>query len=376
MMRQTWLILIVIGLLCAACGAAGEPSPTATLVVLPTPPATRPPTASPPPVDTPLPAPSNTRPPTAELTLGGLRQTSAIGTYCWRNLDDVAAGVGLCLDVFGILTPREPLAVPSGPLTAQFALPLAEPPTSAALWVYPAAGEPSAVAGGETLAWPPPATDSIPLPLEVSPTVELNLADGVYVLALFVQWQSVGDVMYGYLVQVGDPQPTPQSAGAEPPATCPAAGADETLYLDPAGRFCLLYPARFRTGDVTADRVNLSGPPLDASVEPVFALLTIEVLGPSDGRALAAVVDSYLAGAAVAGAPMVDRQPAQWGGEPAELLSGLPGLPPSRQLIVIHAATVYHVALLPYDVTALPALPDVEDVWAVVSQSFTFLNPP
>ena len=371
-MRRWWLGLIVLSLVGAACGAAGEATPTATLTVLPTPEDTRPPA----PTATPLPSPSNIRPPTAEMTIGGLAQTSAIGTYCWRDLDDNGTGVGLCADMIGIMTPREPLAVPSGPLTAQFALPLDAPPTSAALWVYPATGEFSPVGGGETLAWQPQVNDPISVPLEVSPTVSLDLADGVYVVALFAQWQDVGDVMYGYLVQVGEPQPTPEAQGGEPPAACPVAGANESPYLDPGGRFCLNYPASFRTGDVTADRVNFYGPPLDDSVEPVFAILSIEALGSSGGKALDAMVDSYLFGAQPEGAVTVDRQPAQWGGEPAELLYGMPGLQASRQLIVIHAGTVYHVVLLPYDVTALPALPDVENAWAVVSQSFTFLDPP
>jgi len=76
----------------------------------------------------------------------------------------------------------------------------------------------------------------------------------------------------------------------------------------------------------------------------------------------------------------IDRQPSQWGGAPAEVLYGLPGWEPAReptrQAIVLHGGTVYHIVLVPYDVNALPALADVENVWAVVSQSFAFMTVP
>ena len=366
-------LVLLVSLAAAACGALVAPTPTATLTVLPTPKATRPP-----PTATPLTAPGSIRPPTADLTINGQAQTSAIGTYCWRDLDSAGTGVGLCVDMIGIMTPAEPLFVPAGPFLAEFSLPLDEPPTSAALWVYPAAAAFSPISGTDTLAWQPALTDPAAVPLEFNPSVSLDLADGVYVIALFVQWQDVGDVMYGFLVQVGEPSPaTTTPAAAALPASCAPTIAAETAFVDPAGRYCLLYPASFHTGDLTGERANFYGPPLDNSVEPVFATLTIEVLGTDGGKPLAAVVETYLYGTSPQGAtPALDRQPSLWGGEPAEVIYGLPGLTPSRQVIVIHGGTVYHIVLLPYDVTAPPALPDVENVWAVVSQSFAFLSSP
>jgi hypothetical protein len=157
--------------------------------------------------------------------------------------------------------------------------------------------------------------DPTAVPLEYNPSVPLDLPDGVYILALFAQWQDKGDVMYGFLVQVGDSQPTatPAAATGELPAACVPASAAETAFVDRAGRYCLLYPSTFHTGDLTADRANFYGPPLDASVEPVFAILTIEALGSDGGKPLSAVVETYLFGANPEGAaPPLDRQPGQW----------------------------------------------------------------
>jgi hypothetical protein len=371
--------LCLLGLAAAttACSALVAPTPTATLTILPTPAVTRrPPTAVPP---TSAPgfdvAPGDVRPPPAELTIGDQTQTSAIGTYCWRSVDDAGTGVGLCADMLGIMTPRDSLAVPPGPFTAELALPLDVPPSTLVLWVYPAAGQPSDLDNTDTLAWQPTDGERYDLELSATPAVTLDLAPGLYVLAVFAQWQDMGDVMYGYLVQVGEPQSVPPPAVGELPASCLPVTANEVSYVDPAGRYCLLYPSSFHTGDLTPDRANFYGPPLDDSVEPVFAALTIEVLGSDGGRPLEAVVEAYLFGVAAEAGVKVARQPAVWGGEPAEVIYGVPGLAPSRQAIVLHAGTVYHIVLLPYDVTAPPALPDVENVWAVVSQSFTFLLP-
>jgi len=367
-------LVLLAALATAACSAVVAPTPTATLTVLPTAAPTRPPTVAPP-TATPAAdyAPGNVRPPTADLTIGSQSQTSAVGTYCWRDLDSAGTGVGLCVDMLGIMTPAEPLVVPSGPFTAAFALPLDLPPTTVALWIYPATGESSVYTDTATLGWQPFLDEQYPVSVAQTPTATLDLADGVYVIALFAQWQDIGDVMYGYLVQVGDPVPTAAPAAGDLPPACRPATEAETAFVDPAGRYCLLYPSTFRTGDLTAERANFYGPPLDASVEPVFAILTIETLGSDGGRSLAAVVDDYLASSFPVGTVAVDRQPSQWGGQPAEVLYGLPGRQPSRQAIVLHGGTVYHIVLLPYDVTAPPALPDVENVWAVVSQSFTFL---
>src|SRR5690242_5822039 len=203
MRRPRWLLsgLFLLSVLAAACSpAALDPTPTVTLTPLDDPATDVPPTQAldePDSTATPLPLPGNVRPPAAVLTIAGQAQTSAIGTYCWTNLTD-GSGVGLCVDMIGINSPNQPLAVPSGPFTAQFALPLDEPPTSTALYVMRANSDPTVYTDTQTFGWPFPSDDSqLSTPLTVSPTVDLALDDGLYVLALFAQWQGVGDVMYG-----------------------------------------------------------------------------------------------------------------------------------------------------------------------------------
>ncbi len=61
-------------------------------------------------------------PPNAILSINGTEQISGIGSYCWSE-----SGPGVCADMIGIITPRDPLAA-SSHFTAHLSLPLREPP--------------------------------------------------------------------------------------------------------------------------------------------------------------------------------------------------------------------------------------------------------
>jgi hypothetical protein len=371
-----WLLA---ALALAACQSLGGAEPTATAVpptgtaVLP---ATAQPTQQPPTAAAPSPTPSAAvapetptttgvvRPPPATLAIGEQTQAAGIGSYCWN----MQAG-GLCADMLGIITPLEALVVAEGAFTAQFNLPLAEAPSALSLNVLPATGEPTIFEGGQ--AWLPEQGGTFELQLEAAPAIELNLAPGLYVLALFTAWEGTGDVVYGFLVQVGEGGPSSGGPAFVLPASCLPSSPDLSPYVDPGGRYCVQFPAAFRIGDVTLDRVNFYGPPLDPSIEPVFASLSIAVEGPAAGRSLAQVVDEYVM--ANAQGVTVMRRPVTLGGEPAELVEGLPGRTLSWQVFVVRADTVYHFSLAPVDPALPQAQPDVDAAWQAAQASFTFL---
>jgi hypothetical protein len=310
-----------------------------------------------------------TEPPPASLLIGGQNQVAGIGSYCWNTSGDPAQGMGLCVDKMGILTPLDPLTVPAGPFTAQFQLPLDQPPSGVSLSVFPATGDPSVFDGVQ--AWMPntDAGQQVELTLEFAPSVELDLPPGLHVFGLFVRWEGWGDVFYGFLVQVREGQ------GAGPafslPARCVPASPAQSPYVDPGGRYCLQFPAYFRIGDVTLDRANFYGPPLDQSIEPLFAALAIQVAGPAAGRDLGAVVDSFVAENSL-GQP-VTRRSLVLGGEPAEVVEGVPGRGLSWQAFVIHDDLVFHLSLFPKDPAFPQTEPDAQAIWQAVEASFTFL---
>jgi hypothetical protein len=371
-LRPLTVLLIAVFFL-AACAPGQTDTPSL-------PPSTNPPpTATPagPATGTPTPALDRPtpdwlvmgEPPPATLTIGGQSQVSGIGSYCWNTSSDPAGGIGLCVDKMGLITPLDPLIVPAGPLTAEFLLPIADSPSEVLLTVYPAQGEPSIFDGGQ--GWMPSfdAAQSFDLALAPAQSIALELEPGLYVFSVFTRWDAWGDVAYGFLVQVGEGQA--DSAAFTLPASCIPASPDRSPYVDPGGRYCLQFPNYFRIGDVTLDRASFYGPPLDQSVEPVFASLGLAVEGPAAGRTLAEIVDAFVAENGL-GLPIA-RRALTLGGQPAEVLEGMPGRALSWQAFVLHQDTVYHLSLFPMD----PALPQAEvdalAVWQAVETSLTFL---
>jgi hypothetical protein len=61
--------------------------------------------------------------------------------------------------------------------------------------------------------WSPKLGDSFDIPLAPPHQLELNLEPGLYVLSVFAQWQEIGDVLYGFLVEVQPAEGSETSPG-------------------------------------------------------------------------------------------------------------------------------------------------------------------
>ena len=140
-----------------------------------------------------------TEPPSALLQIAGEEQISGIGSYCWT---DQNTEIALCNDKIGIPTSPEPIVI-EGPFVTEFINPLTSPPDVLALSTIPVVPEdqlPTEVNGMHW--WPPNPADQFDLPLASPHEIELSLEPGLYVLNVFAQWQGIGDVSYGFLVEV------------------------------------------------------------------------------------------------------------------------------------------------------------------------------
>jgi hypothetical protein len=172
------------------------------------------------------------------------------------------------------------------------------------------------------------------------------------------------------------PTPTMQPPGPETtpqiPASCSSQDDGLAAYFNLGNGYCLLYPERFRVGDVTPWMANFYGPPLDKSVEPVQAGFSIQVRQSADGQTLEQVVTEYIQ-SKVGNTLPVSRSLTTVGGEAAEIIEGLPGRTGNRQALLIHQDLVYHLVLYPVDDSFPQAGPDVEAVWQAATESLTFL---
>ena len=143
-------------------------------------------------------APPTGAPPEATLVINGQSQASGIGTYCWPGVE---GDVSVCADMIGVPTPLEPLEAES-PFLAQFEFPLADPSELQLLAVPVSAEDELEGPSGEYRWWEPKSGEPFPLPIETAPEIELSLEAGLYVLRIFARWEGVGDVLYGFLVEV------------------------------------------------------------------------------------------------------------------------------------------------------------------------------
>ncbi len=190
--RHARIALCVAGVWAAtACEGAPVPSPSA-----PQTPALSPTSTS---AGTPSAEPEFDGPPLATLTIDGAQQLSGIGTSCW-----VTGGLGICADYFAVRTPADPLPASSS-ITATLQLAVQTPPTSLSLAVFAVSPEMDLLPDNlDSASWPFPGEYDLrrELRLESRTQFELALDPGLYVFSIYAVWEHLGDVNYGFLVEV------------------------------------------------------------------------------------------------------------------------------------------------------------------------------
>lgn len=157
------------------------------------------------------------------------------------------------------------------------------------------------------------------------------------------------------------------------PIRCTAREEGLVSFVNSDDGYCLLYPARFRVGDIRPGIANIYGPPLDQhALQPIATGVSILVLGSAADRTLVQIVDEHVK-------PYADQSPltrttAKLGGELAVVVEGVTDRVGSRQIFVIHNGIVYHLTFYPVDEAYPQAASDVEDLWKIVVASFSFLS--
>lgn len=141
------------------------------------------------------------RPPPASLKINGNEQISGIGSYCW---DEALKGV--CADMIGIITPKEPLNA-SSPFTAHLVLPLKEPPEELHFNVIRVTDDEEIKSlTNNSRVWhireKMQKGNYYNLTPERESDINLSLLPGLYVIEAYTRWKEKGSVIYGFLVNV------------------------------------------------------------------------------------------------------------------------------------------------------------------------------
>jgi hypothetical protein len=138
------------------------------------------------------------KPPPAHLEAAGSTQRARIASYCWREDDE-----RLCADYEGIATAPDPLVIES-PSMVNLRLPLTERPLAVQMALQSVTeADMLPFRSEDHQPWNVyPANGHRELALQPTQTVELRLDPGLYVIAVYVQWEPFRTVTYGFLIQV------------------------------------------------------------------------------------------------------------------------------------------------------------------------------
>ena len=144
-------------------------------------------------------------PKAAVLTINGQRQRAGVGTSTWiisKSGDEVGMSHG---DAFAMITPDQALATKS-PFTVTLELPIPIAPSQLYYHIIATAHlEKEEHPQFGTIAWTPyrPADPAeTPLLLEQQQDIPLDLSPGGYVLVVFAEWADLGNVEYGFWIDV------------------------------------------------------------------------------------------------------------------------------------------------------------------------------
>jgi hypothetical protein len=171
--------------------------------------------------------------------------------------------------------------------------------------------------------------------------------------------------------------PTAAEANGLPPSCQPVAGQFAAFGAED-NTFCFRYPDRFQAviPEGTIDAVGMVvGPALDASPDPLRATLLVEAK-PAEGLDLAGATAALLDEFAGMPGVTISQQPIDLGGAPAVLLEGVPGRGGSRDILTVRDGVRLRLLFMPDPAGFPTAKPDLDELFAAVTQSFTFLAAP
>ncbi len=144
-------------------------------------------------------------PPAAVLRVGNQEQVAALAAACWMQAGAEEPPSEVCSEDRDILTPQ--VFLPSGvELNGRLQFHIPVTPTAVAVFLMPVTPadvlEPPS---GGTIRWPIREGQYITLENVTEQDLQLELAPGLNVLHVYAQWEGLGSVGYGFLVEAAAP---------------------------------------------------------------------------------------------------------------------------------------------------------------------------
>jgi hypothetical protein len=158
------------------------------------------------------------------------------------------------------------------------------------------------------------------------------------------------------------------SVDSAAPSGCPTPSDGSLLLTDEARGYCLLYPTSHTVVQLEGGNTEIVVGEVMNHIDPRVSI-TVEDLA---GRTIEQVVDEFLAGYE---GFEIEQSALTVAGEEAILLDGIPGQDFYRMVLVAHDGSLYRLQIFPYDENNVDTLPQAEQLYMLVVDSFRFTTP-
>jgi hypothetical protein len=147
---------------------------------------------------------------------------------------------------------------------------------------------------------------------------------------------------------------------------CPEPAPETAILKDDELGYCLLYPASHVVERLDSGNTEVVVGSIMNHTDPRVSIVVEDLAG----RTIEQIIDEFLAGYE---GFEIEQTKVALGGEEAVLLDGIPGQDYYRKLFVTHDDSLYQLAIFPYDPNLADTLPQAENLYTVVINSFRFL---
>jgi hypothetical protein len=165
-----------------------------------------------------------------------------------------------------------------------------------------------------------------------------------------------------------DPSPTPSDSLL--PLSCQV--TDLNVYINEADGYCFAYQSHFTMGNKPSDGMEVRGPAVDNSSEPIRATFRVEVSPSATDKTLHQQAEDYLGDFSVIDPATFSWSEIQVDGETAWRVEPIPAMLSYRIIFVQHNGSLFRLMYWPVDIPE--AQSDLTDLTQSTLGSFAFMK--
>jgi len=167
--------------------------------------------------------------------------------------------------------------------------------------------------------------------------------------------------------------PTETTSPEDRAGVCPEPGEGQAGYSNDMDGYCFLYPEEYEAREPSPGAVIIARPEGREGPQGPAVSFAVKREGTAQGLSAEDIADAYVSQLGE-GEKGISRSTILLGGERGVVLDSVPGETLTRQAFVVHEDRVFVLSLSPVDTRYSQATKLAEDLWLVVSSSWTFFE--